>query len=157
MSMQSLLFNVAVLVGLCWSSVAPAYGLQDTAHPAAKSASTAKPKPKKTEKTTRGTSQRGVTATDSPAESAASVGPYYALVIGINNYRTPVPKLKTAVFDAKEVAKLLQDGYKFSGTKLLLNPTRKDIIIALNEYRRLPAKSNLLIYYAGHGQKDLRT
>jgi uncharacterized caspase-like protein len=156
MSMQSMLFNVALLVGLCWSSVAPAYGLQDTVHPGAKSGTT-KPKPKKTQKTTGGTSQRGVTATDSPAESAASVGPYYALVIGNNNYRTPVPKLKTAVFDAKEVAKLLQEGYKFSATKLLLNATRKDIIVALNEYRRLPAKSSLLIYYAGHGQKDPRT
>ena len=155
--MQSLLFNVAVLVGLCWSSLAPAYGLQDTAHPGAKSAGTTKPKSKKTQKTTRGTSERGVTDTGPPVESAASVGPYYALVIGINNYRTPVPKLKTAVYDAKEVAKLLQDGYKFSATKLLLNPTRKDIIIAFNEYRRLPAKSNLLIYYAGHGQKDPRT
>src|SRR5215467_9733294 len=141
MNIQSLLFNVAVLVGLCWSSVAPAYGLQDPAHSAAKSAGTTKPKPKKTQKTTEGTSQRGVTATDSPAESAQSVGPYYALVIGINNYRTPVPRLKTAVYDAKEVAKLLQDGYKFSATKLLLNPSRKDIILALNELRHLPAKS----------------
>jgi len=157
MNIQSLLFNVAVLAGLCWSALAPAYGQQDVAHPGTKSGGQAKPQTKKTQKTTRGSSQRGVTATDSPAESTATIGPYHALVIGINNYRTPVPRLKTAVFDAKEVAKLLQEGYGFSATKLLLNPTRKDIIIALNEYRRLPAKSNLLIYYAGHGQKDPRT
>ena len=154
MRIQSLLLKVAVLVGLCWNSLAPVYGQTDTSHPGTKTAGKAKP-PTKT--TSRGTQERGVKPAESPAESSATVGPYYALVIGINNYRSPVPKLKTAVYDAREVAKLLQESYGFAKPKLLENPTRRDIIIALNEYRHLPAKSNLLIYYAGHGQRDPRT
>src|SRR5262249_35760023 len=104
MRLTSLLLKVAVLVGLCWSSLAPAYGQQDSPHPGAKSDSKAKPKTAKTQKKTRGGSQRGVTPEDAPVNTTPAVGPYYALVIGINNYRS-LPKLKTAVYDAKEVAK----------------------------------------------------
>lgn len=154
MSIQSLLLRVAVLAGLCWSSLAPVYSQTDTSHPGTKAAGKAKPA---TKKTSRGTQERGVKPADQPADPSPSIGAYYALVIGINNYRSPVPKLKTAVYDAREVAKLLQESYGFAKPKLLENPTRRDIIIALNEYRRLPAKSNLLIYYAGHGQRDPRT
>jgi len=80
-------------------------------------------------------------------------GPYYALVIGNNNYRY-LNKLQTAVNDAKAVAQLLQDSYGFS-VKPLYDATRDDILTALVEYRKtLPGQSNLLIYYAGHGHND---
>ncbi|MBF0329718.1 MAG: caspase family protein, partial [Nitrospirae bacterium] len=40
-------------------------------------------------------------------------------------------------------------------TKLLLNASRKDILSAINDFRkRLGEKDNLLIYYAGHGEYD---
>ena len=84
---------------------------------------------------------------------APETGPYYALVIGNDDYRT-LPKLKTATSDATALAQILRDQYGFS-TSLLLNATRADIITALLTYRRkLPEKSNLLIYYAGHGAND---
>ncbi len=92
---------------------------------------------------------------DSSPQTLATLqpGPYYALVIGNNNYRY-LNKLQTAVNDAKEVSQLLRDHYGFS-TKVLYDATRDDILTALVEYRRtLPDKSNLLIYYAGHGHND---
>ena len=80
-------------------------------------------------------------------------GAYHALVIGNNNYRD-LPELKTAVNDARAVAKLLTDDYGFS-TKLLIDATRDDVISALAKLRaKLKASDNLLIYYAGHGVID---
>jgi len=85
-----------------------------------------------------------------------SLGPYYALVIGINNYQH-FEKLRTPVNDAKALAKLLHDQYGFKEPKLLLNgsATRKDVFDALIEYQsKLPPDSNLVIFYAGHGYHD---
>ena len=87
-----------------------------------------------------------------------SAGPYYALVIGNNNYQYPQHKLETAVNDASAVANLLRERYGFRSTKVLLNATRAEILTALYDYRdTLPEKSSFLIYYAGHGTKDSRT
>ncbi len=78
---------------------------------------------------------------------------YHALVIGNNDYRH-LPKLKTAVNDAKVVAEVLRDQYGFK-TRLLLNATRAEIIRNLSNYRKtLTNKDNLIIYYAGHGYLD---
>ena len=77
-------------------------------------------------------------------------GKYHALIIGINEYKH-LPKLNTAVNDAKGVAKVLTDDYGFK-VKLLLNPSRDDILDAFDEYQEaLGFDDNLLIYYAGHG------
>ncbi|MEW6670119.1 MAG: caspase family protein [Thermodesulfobacteriota bacterium] len=82
-----------------------------------------------------------------------SFGRYHALVVGINAYQG-FPKLKTAVNDAKVVAKLLQDEYNFQAT-LLTDATRAQILRALNDFRKtLNSNDNLLIYYAGHGWLD---
>src|SRR6266567_4753229 len=91
-----------------------------------------------------------VTATPAGNSSAA---PYYALLIGNNEYRY-VTKLRTAVGDADAVAQLLRERFGFR-TQVLHNATRKDIITALVKYRSsLPENSSLLIFYAGHGHKD---
>ena len=80
-------------------------------------------------------------------------GAYHALVIGINDYKY-LPKLKTAVKDAKAVAKILEEDYGFK-VSLMIDPERADIIDALDEYREtLGPTDNLLIYYAGHGWLD---
>lgn len=90
------------------------------------------------------------------AAQAPPAGRYYALVIGNDDYRS-LPKLKTAVADAREVERVLRESYGFQ-TKLLLNATRSQIIAALYTYRReLSADANLLIYYAGHGYSDKET
>jgi hypothetical protein len=83
----------------------------------------------------------------------APVGPYYALIIGNNEYQH-VGKLETAVNDAEEVAQVLKERFGFK-TTVIPNATRAQIITALDDYRQLPEKSNLLIYYGGHGHKDV--
>jgi hypothetical protein len=80
-------------------------------------------------------------------------GSYYALVIGNNAYRH-ISKLQTAVYDAQEVAQMLQQNYGFTVT-LLTDVTRTQIMDELDGLRgRLTPRDNLLIYYAGHGFFD---
>jgi uncharacterized caspase-like protein len=101
-------------------------------------------------------SQRGVEPEKQPnADAATHPGPYFALVIGIDDYQN-LEKLKTAAGDAKAVAEVLHEVYGFQ-TQLLLNgaATRDEILKELYEYRKtLDKDANLLIYYAGHGYND---
>jgi uncharacterized caspase-like protein len=80
-------------------------------------------------------------------------GRYHALVIGIDAYRH-LDRLDTAINDARAIAALLSDDYKFDVT-LLTDATRADIVDTLDDFRsRLRTTDNLLIYYAGHGWLD---
>jgi uncharacterized caspase-like protein len=80
-------------------------------------------------------------------------GKFHALIIGNNEYQS-LGDLRSAVNDARDLAKLLGDRYG-AKSKVLLNATRYDILSALNEYRSsLTKDDNLLIYYAGHGILD---
>ena len=86
---------------------------------------------------------------------AITFGNYHALVIGNDDYRL-MPRLKTAVNDAREVARLLREQYGFKVT-MLLNANRYEIVSALDVLReRLTDEDNLLIFYAGHGELDRR-
>ena len=86
-------------------------------------------------------------------KEGAFFGRYHALVVGNNEYRL-MPRLQTAVNDAKALARILREQYGFKVT-LLLNASRYDTLSALNDLReRLTDKDNLLIYYAGHGEID---
>jgi TPR repeat protein len=100
--------------------------------------------------------QRGGKLPPNPAPSGSTTGSYYALVIGINEYQPPMPKLKTAVGDATAIGKLLNERYGFQVTYLLdRQATRSNILSALGKYRNtLNEDDNLLIYYAGHGYSD---
>jgi len=85
--------------------------------------------------------------------SSINFGRYHAIVIGNNNYRA-LPKLNTAVNDARVVAQLLEKSYNYNVT-LLENATRYDILTAFGKMRNeLTGRDNLLIYYAGHGWID---
>jgi tetratricopeptide (TPR) repeat protein len=92
------------------------------------------------------------------AGGGLQAGKYYALVIGINRYPDPLPKLETAVADAREVAKVLQNQYGFEVKTLLDDQaTRANILDAIYQYRvklKPEENNNLLIYYAGHGFSD---
>lgn len=97
--------------------------------------------------------KRGVQDVSPRTPSKVSAHPYYALVIGNNNYRY-LPKLQTASNDAQALARLLREQFGFA-TVVLTDATRADILNALATYRNnLPQDSNLLIYYAGHGKND---
>ena len=81
-------------------------------------------------------------------------GPYYALVIGEQNYQH-VGSLSTRRDDARDVGKLLHDRYGFT-TEILIDAKHDQIKSALGYYRKnLPASSNFVIYYAGHGFHDV--
>ncbi|MDX2040298.1 MAG: caspase family protein [Acidobacteriota bacterium] len=93
------------------------------------------------------------------SEPPPVTGRYFALVIGNNRYPNlpPEQQLKTAINDAREVAKLLGAEYGFE-IKLLPDAGREKILDALSEYRaRLNSDDKLLIYYAGHGHFDKET
>ena len=80
-------------------------------------------------------------------------GRYHALIIGIDKYKY-LPGLKTAVKDAKGVAKILEEDYGFK-VRLLINPARDEIIDTLDDFReKMGSEDNFLIYYAGHGWLD---
>ncbi|MHC4560976.1 MAG: caspase family protein [Planctomycetota bacterium] len=90
---------------------------------------------------------------ESEVIAAANFGNYYALVIGIQRYQS-LTKLQTARRDAAAVAKVLEKHYRFK-VKTLFDATRRQILLALGEYRgKLTKDDNLLIYYAGHGWLD---
>lgn len=83
-------------------------------------------------------------------------GRYYALVIGNNEYRH-FPTLQTAITDAEQVSKILRVKYGFN-TRFIRNADRYTILSALNEIKgKLTENDNLLIYYAGHGERDVNT
>jgi hypothetical protein len=80
-------------------------------------------------------------------------GRYVALVIGNDDYRLVRP-LQTAVNDAVEVARLLEEQYGFTVIRRL-NATRFQMMTALFEAsQQLTGNDNLLVYYAGHGVLD---
>lgn len=82
-----------------------------------------------------------------------NVGSYHALIIGNNQYQY-LPNLKTAVNDAKETDRILREKYGFQ-TTLLINADRYQILSALHQLRqKLQDNTNLLVYYAGHGDLD---
>jgi len=88
-----------------------------------------------------------------PAELALDYGRFHALVIGNNAYGA-LPRLETAVNDARTVAAVLREDYDFAVT-VLEDATRADIMRALATLRQsLTGRDNLLIYYAGHGHID---
>jgi uncharacterized caspase-like protein len=95
-----------------------------------------------------------ISASSTPAQSEdAETGRYFALVIGIDKYPSPVPQLHTAVGDARAVADLLHKQYGFQVTLLTdVDATRARILDQLATYQsQLAVADNLLIYYAGHG------
>src|SRR5258708_28461587 len=85
---------------------------------------------------------------------------YYALVVGVSDYKNAGPKLPNLDMpskDAGKLASLLVEKYTFDpkDVTLLKNPTREDLI---NEFEllddKITEKDNLLIFYAGHGFYD---
>jgi WD40 repeat protein len=82
-------------------------------------------------------------------------GNYYALIIGIDNYKGQWSPLKNAVSDAKAIYQILQNKYKFDYLKELINEqaTRINIIKELEWLvQNVKPSDNLLIYYSGHGE-----
>jgi hypothetical protein len=85
-----------------------------------------------------------------------NLGAFHALIIGNDEYQF-MPKLQSAVNDARAVDRVLREHYGFK-TRMLLNASRADILSALNDYRQsLGERDSFLIYYAGHGELNERS
>jgi chromosome segregation ATPase len=77
---------------------------------------------------------------------------YHALVIGNSNYAFMAP-LATPINDARDVADVLRNNYGFD-VKTLFDATSDEIMRELYGLgQTLTPDDNLLIYYAGHGDK----
>ena len=97
----------------------------------------------------------GGTVSRVPQNNPAMKGNRYALVIGTDLYKgAGWDKLNNPVYDATEIAGLLQDLYGYS-TQLLTNPPKDSVYAALlSYYKQMSADDQLVIYIAGHGDYD---
>ena len=77
-----------------------------------------------------------------------------AIIIGINNYQSGIPKLKTATKDAEEIAHVLerQHSYKIWGL-IDEQATLAACLRLLEEFlpKQIQASDRLIFYFAGHG------
>ena len=81
-----------------------------------------------------------------------NLGGYYALVIGNQNYES-VESLSTPRRDAERTAAVLRERYGFS-VQVIEDADDIAMLRALNELNAvLQPEDNLLIYYAGHGER----
>ncbi|MGL4502604.1 MAG: caspase family protein [Planktothrix sp.] len=86
-----------------------------------------------------------------------------AIIIGINEYKNDIPRLETAVPDAEEFARIMQEQYQYE-IHLLLNEDAtleklKQLIncfhnkkIPFGQDPEITEKDRILIYFAGHGK-----
>lgn len=78
-----------------------------------------------------------------------------AIVIGINQYGNGISLLKTAVNDAKAVARILEQEHKYDKVWLLLNEQasleRLQQILEQELSEQVQPNDRLLFYFAGHG------
>ncbi len=90
-----------------------------------------------------------------PAPKKGTLGRFFALVIGNSQYAN-YPAMPAAESNAKALAALLRDSYGFD-VKLLLNAKNTDILSNLYKLsQNLAPNDNLVVFYAGHGKRDLR-
>ncbi len=103
--------------------------------------------------------KRGLSPEPETEQVPIQPGNNFALVIGIDDYPSPLPRLKTAVNDAKSFAGLLSSKYGFEVTTLLnRDATRDKILGAITHFRKsLAENDSFLIYYGGHGSYDRAT
>ncbi len=99
--------------------------------------------------------EKGIAA---PEASGIEGSNYYALLIGIDDYADEsINDLDNPIRDMESLYHVLSTKYEFGEENILLlrNPTRDELIIALDRLGGSLKKSdNLLIFYAGHGYWD---
>ena len=93
-------------------------------------------------------SQAKVNSDEEPDKIPAPVT--HALIIGNTDYHQ-FPSISCATNNANELAKLLEQKYKFNVHKMV-NVTAVEILRELNSiHNEFRAKDNLLLYFSGHG------
>lgn len=104
---------------------------------------------------------RGMTMVKDPvANDSLVLGNYFALLIGIENYKdSRYQKLSEPVGDVKSIYDVLTTNYTFETNNVIVltDPEKKEVFEALNYYRdNLTATDNLFVFYAGHGCYDAK-
>jgi hypothetical protein len=90
-----------------------------------------------------------------PSPKKGRLGRFYALVIGNGQYEH-MPAVPTAERDARAMEALLRDAYGFQVTTLLNAKNTKILSTLYTLSQNLAENDNLVVYYAGHGKRDLR-
>lgn len=91
----------------------------------------------------------------SKSKSSFAAGKFYALIIGVDNYKGTWQPLNNAVRDAQAVELLLKSKYKFDQFKTMYDEqaTRTNIINAFVWLvENVSENDNVVIYYSGHGE-----
>lgn len=91
----------------------------------------------------------------SKSKSVLIPGKFYALIMGVDNYKGQWNALQNAVRDAQGVELLLKNKYKFDNFKTLYDEqaTRTNIINAFVWLvENAQENDNVFIYYSGHGE-----
>jgi len=91
----------------------------------------------------------------SKSKTIIGTGKYFALLIGIDNYKGQWPPLQNAVRDAQGVELMLKNKYKFDNFKALYDEqaTRENIMNAMVWLvENASENDNVLIFYSGHGE-----
>lgn len=95
------------------------------------------------------------TASKLPPAPKGSLGRFFALVIGNSQYEH-LPAAPSAERDAQAMATLLRESYGFNVTVLLNAKNAKILSTLYSLSQDLAENDNLLVFYAGHGKRDLR-
>src|SRR6185436_3185828 len=90
-----------------------------------------------------------------PSPRKGTLGRFYALVIGNSSYEH-MPAVPAAERDARAMEALLRDSYGFQVTTLLNAKNSKILSMLYTLSQNLAENDNLVVYYAGHGKRDLR-
>jgi len=94
-------------------------------------------------------------------EPSGIKGKFYALIMGVNEYQDPnITNLDNPIQDAERFYNVIVNRYTFNPEDIIFlkNPTRMDMIMALDDYsRKVTPDDNLLIFYAGHGFWEEKT
>lgn len=92
-----------------------------------------------------------------PAESLAASpaapkeGRRFAVLVGNNDYKMPIPGLETPIADVSKTADILTSRFGFE-TRVLKNASKAQIVEALNRVAaEATPEDNVLLFYAGHG------
>lgn len=87
-----------------------------------------------------------------------AVGRYYALIIAVQQYNAEdnrIQNLDFPVSDANLFAAALRKGYTFDSIRIMINPSKSEIMRVLLAYRlSLGENDNFLMFYSGHGYWD---
>ena len=93
-------------------------------------------------------------AGETPAATQARAEPVrrrFAVLIGNNQYASPIPPLETPIADVSRIAELMRTRFGYD-TRIVRNAGKAAIIDALNDIAAAARpEDSVLLFYAGHG------